>query len=299
MENVPEKLALVAECLPEPNYYLLHWLMSHLARLDFYNAENKMTVSNLGLIFCPTLLISSVLFTAFVNHVGVVFPLPRKSSSRVSNAAPSSPAFVSRNPKRSSRQFPLNKPMDISSIWPPGTPSTQCQGNPESSKAFESDSSALAPTRDLIDLSSANTTALDGVSSNSESISEDKAKDPAGHMNITHTNDNKPATPSRTPSLGPNGKDDSGLISIDIDGNGLHMGVLNLNIRRSPAARGSHLPNMVSPIPNSKALNVTNSSDNLSPQNPALPPRPARLTRKLTPRTTTKYVKDMLEFVDH
>ncbi|KAK9702916.1 hypothetical protein K7432_011009 [Basidiobolus ranarum] len=64
MESVPERLASVAMRLPDANYYLLHWLMSHLARLDFYHTQNKMTISNLGLIFCPTLLIGSLLFTA-------------------------------------------------------------------------------------------------------------------------------------------------------------------------------------------------------------------------------------------
>ncbi|KAJ1991793.1 hypothetical protein H4R33_001250 [Dimargaris cristalligena] len=76
-------LAQIAKRLPDPNYYLFHWLCRHLARLDYYSDINKMNLSNLGLIFCPTLRIKSYVFRAFVTQSDVVFPLPRRTSVAV------------------------------------------------------------------------------------------------------------------------------------------------------------------------------------------------------------------------
>ncbi|KAG5458072.1 MAG: Rho GTPase activation protein, partial [Olpidium bornovanus] len=59
---ISRRLAAVATHLPDENYELLAWLMCHLARVDYYSDINKMNCSNLGLIFCPTLGISSVMF---------------------------------------------------------------------------------------------------------------------------------------------------------------------------------------------------------------------------------------------
>ncbi|ORX86387.1 UPF0183-domain-containing protein [Basidiobolus meristosporus CBS 931.73] len=278
MENVAEKLARVAEQLPEPNYHLLHWLMSHLARLDYYNKQNKMTVSNLGLIFCPTLLISSVLFTAFVNHVGTIFPLPRKSSPQV----PNSLASMAWSSQQSISAENTSKFKEL-----------VCVDQQATSKASDGDfSSLVTPRSDAI-----STENLADLYATQGTISEKSPPDSGQKPHPTLTN--KPAV-SRTHTTGANVKGDSGLIGIDIDGNGLHMGVLNLNIRRSPAVRGGTLSGTPSPVLNSNIPNVTNpSSANSSLQSPALPPRPGRLTRKLTPRTTTQYVKDILEMVDH
>ncbi|KAJ1654258.1 hypothetical protein IWQ61_005775, partial [Dispira simplex] len=76
--NVALHLAEVARRLPDPNYYLFHWLCRHLARIDYYSDINKMNLSNLGLIFCPTLRIKSYIFRALVTQSDVVFPLPRQ-----------------------------------------------------------------------------------------------------------------------------------------------------------------------------------------------------------------------------
>ncbi|ORY05963.1 RhoGAP-domain-containing protein [Basidiobolus meristosporus CBS 931.73] len=276
MENVPAKLARVAEQLPEANYHLLHWLMSHLARLDFYNTQNKMTVSNLGLIFCPTLLISSVLFTAFVNHVGTIFPLPRKSTPQAS----SSPASVTQSSQQtiSSEATPNKHPTTSGEVQPANSKTSDGDSN-----SFVSPRPDSTSTENLIDLyATRGTTSDESPFSHGQDVEPNPA--PA----------NKPAV-SRTPTSGSNGKGDSGLIGIDIDGSGLHMGVLNLNIRRSPAVRGGTL----APVPNSNIPSVADPSPNPTVQSPALPSRPARLTRKLTPRTTTQYVKDILEMVDH
>ncbi|KAJ1926382.1 hypothetical protein IWQ60_003826, partial [Tieghemiomyces parasiticus] len=78
---VAQHLAWVAQRLPDANYYLFHWLCRHLARLDYYSDINKMTLSNLGLIFCPTLRVKSYVFRAFITQSDVVFPLPRRTFS--------------------------------------------------------------------------------------------------------------------------------------------------------------------------------------------------------------------------
>ncbi|KAF9173790.1 hypothetical protein BGX21_010308 [Mortierella sp. AD011] len=48
--------------LPLENYILLGTLCQHLSNLADYESYTKMNISNLGLIFCPTLQIGSVLF---------------------------------------------------------------------------------------------------------------------------------------------------------------------------------------------------------------------------------------------
>ncbi|KAG0051475.1 hypothetical protein BGZ83_003719 [Gryganskiella cystojenkinii] len=48
--------------LPLENYILLGTLCQHLSNLADYETSTKMNISNLGLIFCPTLQIGSVLF---------------------------------------------------------------------------------------------------------------------------------------------------------------------------------------------------------------------------------------------
>ncbi|KAJ1957070.1 hypothetical protein IWQ62_005171, partial [Dispira parvispora] len=77
--SVALHLAEVARRLPDPNYYLFHWLCRHLARIDYYSDINKMNLSNLGLIFCPTLRIKSYIFRALITQSDVVFPLPRQA----------------------------------------------------------------------------------------------------------------------------------------------------------------------------------------------------------------------------
>lgn len=48
--------------LPLENYIILGTLCQHLSNLADYEGSTKMNISNLGLIFCPTLQIGSVLF---------------------------------------------------------------------------------------------------------------------------------------------------------------------------------------------------------------------------------------------
>lgn len=48
--------------LPLENYILLGTLCQHLSNLASYEIHTKMNISNLGLIFCPTLHIGSILF---------------------------------------------------------------------------------------------------------------------------------------------------------------------------------------------------------------------------------------------
>ncbi|CAG8716084.1 12620_t:CDS:2 [Dentiscutata erythropus] len=72
-ETLPHDLATIISRLPPYHFYTLRALFSHLARVDSNNDVNKMTLSNLGLIFCPSLGIGSILFKSFICHLDIVF----------------------------------------------------------------------------------------------------------------------------------------------------------------------------------------------------------------------------------
>lgn len=52
--------------LPRPNYVVLSYLCHHLSKIASHSDKTKMTVSNLGVVFAPTLSIGSVLFKALL-----------------------------------------------------------------------------------------------------------------------------------------------------------------------------------------------------------------------------------------
>ncbi|KAG9325781.1 hypothetical protein KVV02_003653 [Mortierella alpina] len=52
--------------LPRPNYVVLSYLCHHLSRIAAHSEKTKMNVSNLGVVFAPTLSIGSVLFRALL-----------------------------------------------------------------------------------------------------------------------------------------------------------------------------------------------------------------------------------------
>ncbi|KAF9093725.1 hypothetical protein BGX29_009816 [Mortierella sp. GBA35] len=52
--------------LPRPNYVVLSYLCHHLSRIAAHADKTKMNVSNLGVVFAPTLSIGSVLFRALL-----------------------------------------------------------------------------------------------------------------------------------------------------------------------------------------------------------------------------------------
>ncbi|KAI7826576.1 Rho GTPase activation protein [Gamsiella multidivaricata] len=52
--------------LPRPNYVMLSFLCHHLSRIAAHSEKTKMNVSNLGVVFAPTLSIGSVLFKALL-----------------------------------------------------------------------------------------------------------------------------------------------------------------------------------------------------------------------------------------
>ncbi|KAI0220639.1 hypothetical protein L0F63_005668 [Massospora cicadina] len=72
-----EQIRLLVRDIPDPNYYALHWLTRHLARVDQNSSTNKMNTSNLGMIFCPTLGNTANLFRIFVTYNLLIFPLPK------------------------------------------------------------------------------------------------------------------------------------------------------------------------------------------------------------------------------
>ncbi|PVZ98356.1 hypothetical protein BB558_005643 [Smittium angustum] len=67
------KLKKLVDQLPVYNYILLKWLFFHLMRVSFYSNINKMTLSNLGLIFCPTLKIRSDIFFELAKNSEYIF----------------------------------------------------------------------------------------------------------------------------------------------------------------------------------------------------------------------------------
>lgn len=76
------KLHKVACTLPDENFFLLRILCAHLNRIARFSQVNKMSVSNLGLIFCPTLEIGSSLFAWLVVGWETVFSTTYSSGSR-------------------------------------------------------------------------------------------------------------------------------------------------------------------------------------------------------------------------
>ncbi|KAF9912467.1 hypothetical protein EC991_010554 [Linnemannia zychae] len=52
--------------LPRPNYVVLSYLCHHLSKIASHSDKTKMTVSNLGVVFAPTLSMGSVLFKALL-----------------------------------------------------------------------------------------------------------------------------------------------------------------------------------------------------------------------------------------
>ncbi|KAJ3206345.1 hypothetical protein HDU67_008237 [Dinochytrium kinnereticum] len=60
--------------LPKANVDLLRFLMEHLDNVQQLSSENKMTITNLAVIFSPTLQINSALFKAFVLNWKALFP---------------------------------------------------------------------------------------------------------------------------------------------------------------------------------------------------------------------------------
>ncbi|BFZ63442.1 hypothetical protein YB2330_004564 [Saitoella coloradoensis] len=71
--TLPTALGHFLSKLPPYNFYLLRTLTHHLASVVAASEVNKMTISNLGLIFCPGLGISSVLFGVLVGEWEVVW----------------------------------------------------------------------------------------------------------------------------------------------------------------------------------------------------------------------------------
>ena len=61
--------------LPERNRWMLRVLGKHLATVSANSDRNKMTIGNLGLLFCPTLGIGSMLFGLWIRHWNTLFPV--------------------------------------------------------------------------------------------------------------------------------------------------------------------------------------------------------------------------------
>lgn len=71
--------------LPRPNYVVLSYLCHHLSKIAAHSDTTKMTVSNLGVVFAPTLSIGSVLFKALLGgfYDGVDTPENREKGLKI------------------------------------------------------------------------------------------------------------------------------------------------------------------------------------------------------------------------
>ncbi|PKY42987.1 hypothetical protein RhiirA4_304322, partial [Rhizophagus irregularis] len=74
-EKLPKALSSIVSRLPPQNFYLLRALCSHLSLVNRKSEINKMNISNLGVVFCPSLGIGSILFKTLVEHIDVVFEI--------------------------------------------------------------------------------------------------------------------------------------------------------------------------------------------------------------------------------
>ncbi|KAG0325271.1 hypothetical protein BGZ99_000848 [Dissophora globulifera] len=64
--QICQTLRTILVRLPTPNYIVLSFLCHHLSKIAAHSDKTKMTVSNLGVVFAPTLAIGSVLFKALL-----------------------------------------------------------------------------------------------------------------------------------------------------------------------------------------------------------------------------------------
>ncbi|CAO3622995.1 unnamed protein product [Cunninghamella blakesleeana] len=68
----------ITEQLPTVNQQVLAYLCKHLKHISSYSTENKMSTSNLAVIFIPTLGIGRLLFHCFIDHYNDVFKYNNK-----------------------------------------------------------------------------------------------------------------------------------------------------------------------------------------------------------------------------
>ncbi|RGB44127.1 Rho GTPase activation protein [Rhizophagus diaphanus] len=82
-EKLPKALSSIVSRLPPQNFYLLRALCSHLSLVNRKSEINKMNISNLGVVFCPSLGIGSILFKTLVEHIDVVFEIGCKTEDEM------------------------------------------------------------------------------------------------------------------------------------------------------------------------------------------------------------------------
>ncbi|CAO3592714.1 unnamed protein product [Absidia cylindrospora] len=76
-----DTIHIITSKLPAINLYLLEVLCQHLKRIASYADQNKMSTSNLALIFIPTLGMGRLLFHCMVDHHSQVFGSPGNKTS--------------------------------------------------------------------------------------------------------------------------------------------------------------------------------------------------------------------------
>ncbi|CAO3564734.1 unnamed protein product [Mortierella alpina] len=71
--------------LPRPSYVVLSYLCHHLSKIASHSDRTRMTVSNLGVVFAPTLSIGSVLFKALLGgfYSGIDTPANRELGLKI------------------------------------------------------------------------------------------------------------------------------------------------------------------------------------------------------------------------
>lgn len=103
--------------LPINNFCLLQMLCAHLKRVSDNEAENRMSISNLALIFIPTLNIGRALFHCMVEYYNQIF------EGEQQGGVPAGPAYLSKQSNKGIAitppplpQKPRNLSMDTTTI---------------------------------------------------------------------------------------------------------------------------------------------------------------------------------------
>ena len=117
------QVASLCQLLPRSNYILLHTLFSHLTRVTSKESLNKMGVSNLQVVFAPTLAIPNVLLGLFLTHTTRVLSPVKESGKRDSMALQRS-ATVSSSAERRSSALMSTSPAGIHGSPSPHLPMT-------------------------------------------------------------------------------------------------------------------------------------------------------------------------------
>lgn len=143
LSNVHEGLLVqvsdLCSKLPRPNYIVLSSLFGHLSRVAAQEPLNKMGITNLQVVFAPSLGMPSALLGLFILHSTQIF------QTQISSAAPST--TLDRNHGLPSGTLKRNVSLPAQYTVSPSTPKTISRLSSASNNPFDDLESEVPPTK--------------------------------------------------------------------------------------------------------------------------------------------------------